>query len=111
MQVTKHTTFLNITGALMMRKGDEAGLHMLENSGQNSIFGEEQVKAYCDGIQDIVDEVRLRRTARLRSPACFVVLVFSLRAQTVRGEYVHVLLDSPAIVQLLTLRARPVSCR
>ena len=31
---------------------------MLENSGQSSLFGEEQVKAYCDGIQAITDEVR-----------------------------------------------------
>lgn len=56
--MTKHTTFLNIVGALMMRKGEEAGLHMLENSGQSSVFGEEQVAAYCNGIQAIVDEVR-----------------------------------------------------
>ena len=33
-------------------------MYMLENSGQSSLFGEEQVKAYCDGIQAIADEVR-----------------------------------------------------
>ena len=71
LQVTKHTTFLNIVGALMMRKGDEAGLHMLDNSGQSSLFGEEQVAAYCGGIQEIVDEVR---SVDFRTPTAFAIV-------------------------------------
>ena len=47
LQVTKHTTFLNIVGALMMRKGDEAGLHMLDNSGQSKLFGAKDYRRFC----------------------------------------------------------------
>lgn len=57
-QVTNHNRFLEITGALMMRKGNLAGMHMLDNSGQSSLFDKTQVDAYCGGIQDIVDAAR-----------------------------------------------------
>ena len=39
----------------MLRKGEDAGLHMLHNAGKGGVWAQEQVQAYCGGVQDIVD--------------------------------------------------------
>ena len=54
-QIHTHDTFLNIVGSLMLRKGEDAGLHMLHNAGKGGVWAQEQVQAYCGGVQDIVD--------------------------------------------------------
>jgi predicted unusual protein kinase regulating ubiquinone biosynthesis (AarF/ABC1/UbiB family) len=54
-QLTKHELFISIVSALMMREGEEAGLHMLENAGKSDVSSPAQIRSYCQGVQRIVE--------------------------------------------------------